>query len=276
MISISGSVAPTGGVVVLQVSGIAGAPLVYSRSIGSGAYSTIYTVTNPIKSYDVFVDYGEGLQGPLPSNQGNYNYQVSDSVTTGVCSGLVPYQSLLVQPDFATILVERSLEAGILNLTLPSGYQRPSVIHEMPRAGYQALPYILINQITLEQSNTQIGQDVPSVQITPTGAPSQTLAVLARRTWRCEVFCRTAGEREYYRDAVLSIFQSILASIFQPLQLDISHSFIVHSDQMVGKDLDPGFYFSDILFRTEGIFNVGLNPSYSTINNILSDIVSTV
>jgi hypothetical protein len=164
------------------------------------------------------------------------------------------------------------LEAGILGLTLPTGYQRPAVIHEMPRAGYQPLPYILVNQITLEQSKTQIGQDFPSTQRTPAGTAIQTLAILARRTFRVEIFCRTAGEREFYRDAVLAILQSMLASVFQSLQLDTNHSFIVHSDQMVGGDMDPGFYFSDILFKIEGIYNVTLQPSFNIINNIVANV----
>ena len=268
MIAVTGSIAPTGGVVILTVSGISGGPLVYSRSFGSGAYTTIYTVENPSSSYDVFVDYGEGLQGPLPSNQGNYNYQVTDVSGTAYASGLAPYQSLQVNPDFATVLVERSIEAGLMALSLPQGYNRPVIRHEMPKDGFLPLPFVTINQIMMAQTRTQIGQDVPATLIGPAGVQNQTLAIMAKRTWRIEIFTKTAGEREYYRDAILSIFASMLASIFQPLSLDMNHSFMVHSDQRVGKDMDPGFYFSDILYTTEGIYNVGLQANYTPVNNI--------
>ena len=257
MVSISGFVAPTGGVCVLQVSGIAGGPVVYSRSFGSGAYQVIATDPNPRSSYDVFIDPGELLQGPLPSNLGAYNYMVSDSISTGYVTGLTPYTSLSVTPDFATVLVERSLEAGVAGLILPRGYQRPQVLHEMPKAGTQAIPYILVNQITMQQSHTQIGQSVPATLPGPGGVQNQTLSVTAKRSWRIEVFVRTSAEREFYRDAVLSIFASMLASTFRPLGWDMSHSFIVHADQMVGKDMDPGFYFADVLYTIEGMYNVG-------------------
>jgi len=268
MISVSGSVTPTGGVCILQVSGIAGGPLIYSRSFGSGEYSVIGTVPQPRSSYDIFVDPGELLQGPLPTNQGVYNYQVSDSVSTGFVLGLQPYTSLLVSPDFATVLVERSLEAGITGLILPPGYQRPQVLHEMPKAGLQSIPYILVNQITMQQSRTQIGQDVPTTLVGPGGVQNQTLAVTASRTWRLEVFVRTSAEREFYKDAVLAIFASMLSSTFQPLGWDMKHSFMVHADQAVGKDMNPGFYFADILYTIEGAYNVGLLASYGLIETI--------
>ena len=268
MVSVTGVVAPTGGVVILTVSGISGGPLVYSRSFGSGAYSVIGTVPNPRSSFDIFVDPGELLQGPLPTDQGTYNYMVTDSVSTAYASGLVPYTSLSVSPDFATVLVERSLEAGIDGLVLPPGYQRPKVLHEMPKTGTQAIPYILVNQITMQQSRTQIGQDVPTTLVGPGGIQNQTLAITANRTWRLEVFVRTSAEREYYRDAVLAIFASMLASTFQPLGWDMKHSFMVHADQLVGKDMNPGFYFADILYTIEGAYNVGLQASYGLIETI--------
>jgi len=268
MVSVAGIVAPTGGVVVLQVSGIAGGPLIYSRSFGSGAYQVIGTVPNPRSSYDIFVDPGELLQGPLPTNMGNYNYMVTDSVSSGYALNLVPYTSLSVSPDFATVLVERSLEAGIDGLILPNGYQRPKVLHEMPKAGTQSIPYIMVNQITMQQSRTQIGQDVPTTLAGPGGVQNQTLAIIAKRTWRLEIFVRTSAEREFYRDAVLGIFASMLSSTFQPLSWDMNHSFMVHSDQRVGKDMDPGFYFSDILYTIEGAYNVGLLASYGMLETV--------
>ena len=269
MVSITGKVTPTGGVCVLQVSGIAGGPLIYSRSFGSGAYSIIATVPNPRSSVDTYVDPGDGLQGPLPANMGSYNYMVSDSVSSASVTGLVPYTSLSVAPDFATVLVERSLEAGIDGLVLPRGYQRPKVLHEMPKGGTQSLPFVLVNQITMQQSRTQIGQDVPTTLAGPGGIQNQTLAIMATRTWRLEIFVRTSAEREFYRDAVLAIFASMLASTFQPLGWDMKHSFMVHSDQRVGSgDMDPGFYFSDILYTIEGVYNVGLLASYGMVETI--------
>lgn len=263
----SGYIIPSGGVVVLSVSGIAqGGLLTYSRSFGSGAYSLIAS-GYPTSSMDTFVDYGEGLQGPLPSNMGAYNYMIQDVSGTAYVTGLTPYTSLSVTPDYATVLVERCLEAGIDGITLPPGFQRPTVTHEMPKAGFQKLPFVLVNQVTMQQTRTQIGQDFPSTQLFGT-KQSQTLAVIARRSWRVEIFTRTVTERDFYRDAVLAIFTSMLGSVFQALQLDTSHSFMVHQDQRADKDMDPGFYFADILFNVEGSYNVNLTPEYSGVMEI--------
>ena len=259
---------------MLTTSGIAAGPLVYSRAFGSGGFSEIASVPEP-GALDKFLDAGEGLPGPLPINQGTYSYQVVDgSGASAVVSGILPYTSLQVQPDFITSLFIRCLQAGVAGVSLPSGYGRPAVLHEMPRTGYPTLPFIFSNLTNLEQSQTQIGQDFPSTQLLPTtgvasGAPQlQTITVMARRTWRVGIYTMSAGEREFWRDGVLAILQSLLGSVFQPLGLDMSHSFLAHSDQRVNRLEDPGFYFCDILWRVEGMYNVGLAPGFGPIDAI--------
>jgi hypothetical protein len=260
--------------VLLTASGIAQPPLTYNRAFGSGAYEQIAVVADP-GAVDKFLDAGEGLPGPLPIDQGAYNYQVVDgSGASASVGGILPYTSLQVEPDYITALFLRCLQAGVAGVALPNGYRRPTVLHEMPRVGFPTLPFILPNLTNLEQSQTQTGQDFPVAQALPTtgtvgdAQQLQTISVMARRTWRVTVYTMSAGEREFWRDGVLGILQSLLGSVFQPLGLDMSHSFMAHSDQKTERLNDPGFYFCDILWRIEGMYNVGLAPFYGPITTI--------
>lgn len=266
-ISVSGVVVPTGGVAVLTASGIASSGVTFSRSFGSGAYSVIDTTTNP-GNFCVLIDYGINLPGPLPNDQGDWNYEVTDGLTQASVS-LVPYTALVFSvTDSLTVTLIRSILSGINNLVLPAGYKRPTVYHEMPKTGFPPLPFIFVTQIGLEQADTQIGQDFPLVQQLNNNYLMQNYSVMAKRTWRVSTYSRTAGEREYYRGVVVGIFQTFLSSILQPIGSDMSHNFIVQSGQDSGGDADPGFYWSDMMLSAKGIYNTTFVPQIGTIATI--------
>lgn len=275
MLSASGAVAPFGGVVVLSVTGIAGGPLTTSRAFGSGAYTLIDSCPQP-GGYTVVVDYGDGLQGPLPNDAGTYNYLIQDSATGVYVTGLVPVAQVEVDNDWLDETVMRCIQAGLANLVLtpaqqtqlPPGYKPPAVLFEMPRVGFPPLPFVFITPMTMRQAHTQIGQDVAPVYSTP-GRQLQTNSVQVTRTWRHSIYARTASEREFYRDAVLGLWQVMLQSVLQPLASDLHHTFMVHSMQdSSGHDMQPGFYLADILYSVDGMFNVGIIPTYGVIEAV--------
>jgi len=106
----------------------------------------------------------------------------------------------------------------------------------------------------MQQSRTQIGQDVPTTLgwsrrgAEPDSRRNRIQDLEARSL--CPDLCRA----EFYKDAVLAIFASMLSSTFQPLGWDMKHSFMVHADQAVGKDMNPGFYFAEYsLYHRRGL-----------------------
>ena len=269
----TGQIIPTGGVVTINVTGIAGGPLVTSRAIGSGAFVVIDTQPQP-GAFSLIVDPGVGLPGPLPSNQGAISYQLQDSASTIVLSGLTPAISLDSTPDWVDETVFRAFQAGVEALVLPPAYQAAIFIMEMPKVGFPRLPFIFYTPVSIEQSQTQIGQDVPSTFLTP-GRQLATVTVQAKRTWHLGILGRTAGERDFYRDTCISIFQSLLGSLFLPLGLDMSHSFRAQSSQDAAKDTAPGMYRCDLLFTVEGMLNTGLVPNYGLVEAISGSISAT-
>ncbi len=260
----TGQIIPTGGVAILNVSGIAGGPLVTSRQIGSGAFVEIDSNPYP-GAICVVVDPGVGLPGPLPSNQGAISYQLQDASGSLTISGLIPTVSLAATPDFLDETVLRAFQAAVPALVVPPGYQPASVLLEMPRTGFPTLPFVFFTPTTLEQSQTQIGQDVPSALRLPGNTQLATVSVQVRRMWQLSILALTAGERDFYRDSCLGVFQSLLGSVFLPLSQDMRHNFSAHSGQEAGGQFDPGLYRCDLLLSVEGMFNVGLVPQYGTI-----------
>lgn len=257
---------------MLSVSGIAGPPLTTTRVIGSGAAQVIDVQPEPgVQS--IIIDPGVGLPGPLPSDQGTITYTLQDSVSTLA----IPPLSLLVEldatPDWIDEMVLRVLQAGVDNLNLPNGYKPAAVMQEMPKTGTPELPFIFYTPVTVEQSQTQIGQDVPITLLTP-GRQLATVSVQAKRTWHLGILSLTAGERDYYRDTCLAIFQAMLGSVFLPLGLDIHHSFRAQSSQSAFRDFSPGMYQCDILYTVDGVFNTAIVPSYGLINAVSGSIGS--
>lgn len=269
----SGQILPLGGVCTIQVTGIAGPPLVTSRAIGTGPFVVIDTQPQP-GEFTIVVDPGVGLPGPLPMDQGGITYQLQDSATTLTLPALTPVMTLDVTPDWLDETVLRAFQAGMAALTVPQGYVRPVVIQEMPKVGLPVIPYLFFTPVSMEQVQTQIGQDVPVTFQTP-GRQLATISVQARRTWHFGLVCTAASERDFYRDACLGMFQALLGSFFLPLGLDMAHSFRVQTGQQPGKNMAPGLYTADMLFNIEGMYNVGLVPTYGVINAVSGSISSS-
>ena len=168
--------------------------------------------------------------------------------------------------EYLTALLLSLLKAAFTNLSYPEGMRTPSVFHSMPLAGFPALPFVSVTLEQMMQTEVPIGRDTAEFI-----GEANLVTTFVRRMWRVSVLSSNATEREFLRDAVISIFQSIMNSVFLPLAQNQMHSFMSESGQVVNtreEGLVPGFYYSEILLDVEGPLNVSITPDFGIINSI--------
>ena len=275
------SVIPTGGAVLMQfynnetghyappsgatqmtisraVSGVAGATAIYSGGLLAS-----------------WADAGDGpsfSNAPLSSGSA-YTWTVTDTLGSTVVGPVTPASSITSVPDALSQLLIRLLQGGINSLVLPPGVARTSVTTQMPQGGWQALPLIIVNLDLIQQSETQIGEDV----VNPNPGNDWSLWVNAKRVWRVSVMSTDAEERDFYRDSLLSIFRVLKATVFSPIGYNVTHSFQAAS-YTTAKEWDghtPGFYGADLMLEIDGVFNTAVLTNYSTIQEITVGVTVT-
>lgn len=270
---LTASVVPTGGAIMLNLPGYvsptASGTITIARAVQSGgtlsAFGTLYSGP-PLA---VWIDAGDGTDGapgPAPLSASlAYVYQVTDSGGAVQVGPLTPAPSLQPSNDGLTQLFIRLLQAGINNLTLPTGVQPVQVTTQMPVGGWQALPFIIVNLDLIQQDEVPIGQDMPQ----PDASNVWEITTYAKRVWRVTVLSRSAAERDFYRDSLLSIFQALKATVFAPLGLDNRHDFQAASGTDVNEweGRSPGFYFADVLMTISGTMSVALLTGYGVIQS---------
>ena len=259
---------PTGGAVRLDMpdylvppSGVTN--MVLSRAVsgatGLGTFTQLYSgAPQPL-----YFDLGDSLPGPL-SPATAYVYQVADSTGTTQIGPVVPAPSLQPQADPLTQMFLRLLQAGISNLTLPPGFgTAPQVTTKMPQGGLQALPLIVVNLDLIQQSEIGIGTNV----VNPNAGNQWTIWVNATRVWRVSVLSQDVEERDFYRDALISIWQVLLATVFDQLAesvtRDVQAASGTESSEWVGQT--PGFYYADIMMHFDGVLNTTIITGYGLI-----------
>ena len=278
----SGSVTavPIGGVAFLDLPGYFIPPsgitsMLIQRAVsgasGIGAWTQVYSGA-PVPQY---VDPGDATPSPLSSGSA-YMWRITDNLDSLLLGPITPVGSIVSQPDYLTNLLIRCLQAGINNLTLPSGVNPVQVTTQMPQQGWQALPFVVVNLDLIQQTEVQIGEDVPN-PIPP--SLDWTIWSNAKRIWRVSVFSRDAQERDYYRDTLLMIFRVLKATVFTPLGYNVSHSFQAASgtDAKEWEGHTPGFYYADLMLEIDGVFNTAVLTNYGLIEHLdISAVVSTV
>lgn len=271
------SLIPTGGAVLISLPGYFQPPsgitfMALSRAVsgasGVGAFTTFYSgAPDP-----VYVDAGDGLPAPLSSGS-VYVWNVTDNTGTIQLGPVRPVSGITSKPDYLTNLLIRLLQGAFNNVQLPVGVNKPVVTTQMPQQGYAALPFVVVNLELIQQSEVQIGEDVPN----PNPYPEWVLWSNAKRHWRVSVFCADAQERDWIRDSILGFFRVIKATVFTPLGYNVSHSFQAMSgtDAKEWEGHTPGFYYADLLLEIDGVFNTITLTNYDLIQNIdLSAVVS--
>jgi len=265
------TIAPTGGVIVLEPSAsddFGDWTLTRYVSMSGSAVSGVVLVQGVAGQppTQVLVDIGDGLNIPLdPSSL--YLYEFTTPTATVATPPLSPSCSILVEQDAVNQILFRALQSGIQSLRLPAGFKNtPRVMHAMPLAGagVPTLPAVTFNETLLQQQDIPIGQDVDS----DWQSNRYQIATQSVRHFTVFVMASNVTEREYYKDAVIAIFSSLLGPVLEKIGNNVSHRFQVSSSQLVDRTTEPGFYFSEILLEFCGLYSVGITTSYGLIENI--------
>jgi hypothetical protein len=180
---------------------------------------------------------------------------------------LSPACSIQLEQDETNQILYRGLQSGMAALKLPAAFQNtPRVFHAMPLtgAGIPPLPAVFFNESFLQQQDIPIGQNVDSDSV----SNEFQVATQSVRHFTIFVLASNVKEREYYKDAVIAIFSGLLGPILERIGVNVSHRFQVSSSQLVSRNDEPGFYFSEILLEFTGLYSVGVKTSYGIIEHI--------
>lgn len=269
--SIDWQIAPTGGIILLKLHSLAppgGWTLTRSVLVGSTLTESTVLVSDPVAPQPVFLDIGDRLKTPLdPTKQ--YVYAFTTAAGTATTPPIQPAASIKLEPDHITEVLLRALQSGVRSLVLPAAFNhRPTVFFAMPMGIQPTLPMISLNDTLLQQGDIPIGQNNRyNFQNNRYDIYGQ-----AMRHYTIAVMTTTADERQFYRDAVLGIFNAILGPILGAIGENTTHRFQVHNSQVTSADTQPGFYFSEILLEFSGSFTVGVSTSFGLIENIVGTI----
>jgi hypothetical protein len=263
-------VAPTGGIVVLKLQSAAPAEswsLVRGVVSGATMVQQVTLFQSPAEALPVFVDIGDSTKAPLdPTLTYQYTFSTaSGSVTT---DPILPSTSIELEPDHLTEILLRALTAGIRSLKVPAGFNnRPPVFHAMPMGSQPTIPMISLNGTLLQQGEIPIGQNAQYNY----GKNTLVVGGQALRHYTIAVLTATVQEREFYRDAVIAIFNTILGTILQAIGENATHRFQASSSQVTQDGMMPGFYFAEILLEMAGNFSVGVSTRYGVIETIIGE-----
>lgn len=276
MPAISGTVIPTGGAVQLTLTTAPSGSISLQRAVsgigGLGPFTTLYSGA-PFSPYSQlstpYIDVGDQLPAPLnPSTL--YVYQLTDVNGSVQTPPIQPAVELNIQQEPITQILIRLLQAGINSLA-PQPFNTqpgkvPQVLYDMPLVGFPAMPFVTVNLELGQQREIPIGQNVPKTD----SEGNWVITGFARWIYRVTILGNSSVERDFYRDAVLGIFQAILTNVFAVIGKDIRHSWQFSNGQVAAqKDQQiPGFYYSEIMLEFEGVFNTLITITYGVISTI--------
>ncbi|MDE3023131.1 MAG: hypothetical protein KGI54_14995 [Pseudomonadota bacterium] len=262
---------PSGGIIVLKLYSSVATNWSLTRYIDQGGTlvsGTAIDIGTPVapalagaQTEVICVDANDTTAVPLNTSL-QYVYEFTTSVGTIQTPPLVAGCSLEIVRDNITYLILKVLASSMKSLAIPKNYEKPTVIHAMPLTGMPTLPVISVNQSYTGQLQTPIGQATNPNIYSNTG----TTTTQAQRIYSVSILTTTADEREFYRDAIIAVFNSILGPLLQSIGQDTSHDFSADSGQMVGNDaFNPGFFYADIMLKVSGTYNVIINSQYGLI-----------
>ena len=245
-----------------------------SGTMGLGAFVQLYA--GPPMPFWVDVGDGSSTSSQPLDTVSEYVWQATDANGVTQIGPAVLGNSIVTTPDAFTQLLIRLLQAALDNAPRPSGVtvQPAQVTTKMPSGGWPATPFVVINLDLFQQNDTAIGQDV----VAPTQDNMWTLPGWAKRVWRISVFSQNADERDFYRDTLLIAFRALKATLFSQIGQNIRHSWQASSgttsDEWIGQG--PGFYWADVMYDLEGVFDVVIATGFGLIEQIQVDITATI
>lgn len=273
MPSITYSIVPTGGAINLFPVASSGATsMVLTRYVSgsTGLGPGTVLVSGAVVPY--FLDVGDQT-GTALVGANEYVYELSDSGGVVYTPGIYPSSEITIVPDQLTEILLRLFEAGVNNLVPPPGIKTPSFRHAMPIDQLPALPLIVLNQSLLQQEQIPVGQNVENAD----ESGDWTLTGFAKRIYLISVLTRDPIELEYFRDAVIGIFNAILGSVMSQIGINVSHRYQAASGQdSEDSTRAPGFYYSDMMIELTGTYNVGITTNYGIIQTISGTVSSAL
>ncbi len=283
--SIYWQVSPTGGVVVLNLhsiadpatwslsrSGVSYLPTGVSGAIVSGSVGPVLLVSGAAQTIPFFVDIGDGTNTPL-NPQTLYSYRFATAQGIAITDPISVSGAIVLEPDHLTRVLGRSLQAGLVSLVLPTNFtQRPTFSYSMPVTTQMRFPMVLLNLDLLQQESIPIGQGQPS-QIVDN---SYSVPAMAMRRYVVRVFATNVDERDFYRDAVIAIFNTILTPLLAKIGVNTSHRFQASNGQIVTDQMQPGAFYAEISLQFSGLYNVTVSTNFPIIGSVIGQATGAI
>lgn len=267
--SIGWGVISTGGIVLLDLASTA-APESWSlvRSVVgvSGLTNQTVLVSGAAEAIPVYIDLGDGNNQNVPLDPATlYQYEFSTSQGVATTDTICVSGTIVLEPDHMTRLMARAMQAGLASLVLPTHFmQKATFSYAMPIVTQLRFPMVLMNLDLLQQTEIPIGQGLQTdYQKNFNSYPS-----IALRRYVLRVFTTNVDERDFYRDAVIGIFNTILTPLFQRIGQDVNHTYQASNGQIVGDQMNPGAFYAEIALQFAGLYNVGVSTYFPTIEAI--------
>lgn len=267
------TVVPSGGIVSITLTSSSATGWQLERFVDqggtlvSGAVLDIGSPTPPVSgtaaTWMRVLDVGDGTNAPLDSSL-SYAYTFTTSVSGVTTPAIAVGSTITIEQDDLTLILVRLFQSGLRSLALPKNFKRPSVFHAMPLAGHPTLPFVTISQVQMHQAQVPVGQD----NLTQYLDNNATVTTQAARRYSVAVLTETVEEREFYRDALIGIFNTILGPILDSIGQNSTHDFMVENNQVVSEDRAPGFYYAELMLSFTGTYNVRVTSNYGIIQTI--------
>ena len=271
---INTTLAPTGGVVVLALTSTDPGPWTLTRTAvsGPGAGATLYSgapvanALNPAIGW-TYVDMGDGTNLPLDPTT-TYSWTLTTAAGAVTTNTLVPAVGLSLEyTDFTAILV-KALQAALPNVQPPDGttwakkISPSSILTAMPITGVPTLPLVCVCPQLDQQDQVGIGYSVD----TDNTQNSYNITDLALHRYSVAVFTATDQERDFYKQAIIAIWKSLLTPILTALGQDVAVRWQAASSQKTQSPASPGFYFCELGVTFTGVANVAITTDYGVID----------
>lgn len=258
---------PTGGIITLNIDADTTMTLERAVQSASPVWQTLYS-GDPLS---LWIDTGDLMNAPLDA-QTTYLYRVTDANGQVESGPILPAAALTINQDKILSLLLRMMQAAFTNMVLPRGFVRPQVLHAMPLTfgGSPALPIITINlDYGPVMEEAPIGQGVNASQTN-----EWTLTAQVRRRFSMTVLSYSAQEREYYRDAIISVFSSMAPLVFGQIWDDTRFMYQAYSSQKTKDEESPAFYFAQVMLDLVGSLNTTVTTQFGSVENVEVDFVS--
>jgi hypothetical protein len=258
---------PTGGAIAINVSGVpSGVSTLQRAASGIGAtsgYSQIYS--GPVLAF--YVDVGDGTPGPL-NPAWSFSYLYTDSLGSGATPYIQPIATLLLQSDATTQILVRLIQGAMNSLVVPLGFPRPQVTQAMPMGGSLPMPLIVVNVDLLQMAEVPIGQSVTPIDPI---SNQQIITQFAHRTYRVSLLTQNVEQRDFYKEALIGIFEALYQTVLQPLGLDTTHKWQATAGQIAydPKAMAPGFFYAEVMLDFTGTLNTIISPEVGLIEHFL-------